>query len=419
MLASVSLTNFMAHRNLTVDLDPVFTVVRGPNRAGKSCIVRALDWALYGGGPSWSDDEDLMELLHQGADRAAVKVVWADGKIAERTRQGRRQELHLGDQVYTSGVADWPEEIAKYCGFQLVDLGGEREHVNLAFQDEPCFIIDWSPERVDKALGRMTGAEDLENATAETLKLQRAASDSQKRLAALIETLTGRLAAFEGLEEAAAICAEGEALVAESADAQTRHDQIAVLLAALDRLPVVGAEPLQAAAKALDEAHGLLDAAESASLVASRVDYVCEALEALPSQVPAIPLDTLEAAAGLLRQAEECERRAGAIEMALRTLPAPAPAAPDLSALADSVQVFRQLEQLEGEQSALDSLLSRLDALDDTLAEAAAGCEQAEQDAADADAGFQQALVDSGACPLCGQETKGLGHEETCAGGLE
>ena len=417
MVTSIHLLSFMAHPQLDIELDPLFTVLRGPNRAGKSCVVRALDWTLYGGGPSWSDDEDLMELLHQGADRAAVKICFADGKFVERSRQGRRQELHLGEQVYTSGVADWPEEIAKYCGFQLVDLGGEREHVNLAFQDEPCFIVDWSPERVDKALGRMTGAEDLENATAETLKLQRLASDSQKRLTVQIETLTERLAAFEGLEEAAAICAEGESLVVKATDAQIRHDQIAVLLTTLDRLPVVGVEPLQAAAKALDEAHGLLGAAESAELAASRVERVCEALEALPSRVPAIPLDTLETAAGLLRQAGECEQRAEAIELALRALPMPAPAAPDLSALADSVHVFRQLEQLEGRRLVLDALLSRLDTLEDALAEAAAGCERAEQDAAGAEAEFRQALVLAGKCPLCGADT--TMHEDGCRGGLE
>ena len=48
MLSKISLKNFRQHRELTIDLQPGFTALRGENEAGKSTVLEAILFALFG-----------------------------------------------------------------------------------------------------------------------------------------------------------------------------------------------------------------------------------------------------------------------------------------------------------------------------------------------------------------------------------
>lgn len=48
MISKISLKNFRQHRELTIDLQPGFTALRGENEAGKSTVLEAILFALFG-----------------------------------------------------------------------------------------------------------------------------------------------------------------------------------------------------------------------------------------------------------------------------------------------------------------------------------------------------------------------------------
>jgi len=48
MINSITLTNFKQHENLTINFGAGFTAIRGSNESGKSTLLQALAYALFG-----------------------------------------------------------------------------------------------------------------------------------------------------------------------------------------------------------------------------------------------------------------------------------------------------------------------------------------------------------------------------------
>ena len=67
-LISIELCNFRAHKHLEFTPDPEgITVIRGVNGAGKSTIIEALTWCLYGSGAKPADVVKNADLIRYGA----------------------------------------------------------------------------------------------------------------------------------------------------------------------------------------------------------------------------------------------------------------------------------------------------------------------------------------------------------------
>jgi hypothetical protein len=230
-ILSIRLEGFMAHADTTIELSPGSNLLRGPNRVGKSCTVRALDWLFFDRGPRWSEDPGRMELLHEGSGYARVTVVWDTGLVISRYRDAQSQELQIGRQKYTSGVRDWPKLITEATGIRRDELAsGVQEALNFGFQNDPVFLLGLPPEKVDQALGKLTGSGPLEAAIG-LARTDRTRADRAKK------------------------------------DAEARHGKLATEAAVLSALPAV--QQLVDSAKALEmqaDEHTRSSAAVSAAM---------------------------------------------------------------------------------------------------------------------------------------------------------
>jgi len=121
VIAEIQLKNFASYQGEhTIKLKPGLTVIVGENRdevttadsngSGKTNLVNAIPWALYGGTPSGLKGK---EAINRYADSCKVRVTFSNGLIVERA-QGKKHslqvidngELWAGDVAYIQGKLD-------------------------------------------------------------------------------------------------------------------------------------------------------------------------------------------------------------------------------------------------------------------------------------------------------------------------
>jgi len=97
----LSLTNFMCYRQATLDFAGIHVAcLTGENGAGKSALLDAITWAVWGRSRAKRDDE----LIHLGEDEMAVEFTFALGEQVYRVRRqrkgGKRGSTLLDFQVH-------------------------------------------------------------------------------------------------------------------------------------------------------------------------------------------------------------------------------------------------------------------------------------------------------------------------------
>ena len=100
----LSLTNFMCYRQAELDLAGIHVAcLAGANGAGKSALLDAITWALWGKSRAKRDDE----LIHLGEDEMVVELTFGLGeqnyRVLRRRKSGKRGSSLLDFQVQDDG----------------------------------------------------------------------------------------------------------------------------------------------------------------------------------------------------------------------------------------------------------------------------------------------------------------------------
>jgi exonuclease SbcC len=112
----LSLRNFMPYRDNvpTLDFTGIHTVsICGDNGNGKSAIVDAMTWALWGETRAKRDDD----LIHQGQNEMEVEFEFAIGKQNYRIIRKHSRPKHRG----ASGQSSLNFQIAAGSSFRAID----------------------------------------------------------------------------------------------------------------------------------------------------------------------------------------------------------------------------------------------------------------------------------------------------------
>jgi len=100
----LSLTNFMCYRHAVVDFSGIHVAcLSGDNGAGKSALLDAITWALWGKARARRDDE----LIHLGQDEMEVDLTFQLGpdlyRVVRKRKAGKRGRSLLDFQVQDNG----------------------------------------------------------------------------------------------------------------------------------------------------------------------------------------------------------------------------------------------------------------------------------------------------------------------------
>ena len=145
MLNRITLRNFQAHQDRTIEFDQTTTIV-GPSDKGKTAIVRALYW-LFFNRPARHD------FIRRGTTSCSVEVE-IDGRSIKRSK-GKQNVYEIdGEKLvgFSTRIPDPVQELAKI---------GE---VNFQLQHDPYYWIGMTGGQVYQQICKLTGLDRLTSA---------------------------------------------------------------------------------------------------------------------------------------------------------------------------------------------------------------------------------------------------------------
>jgi exonuclease SbcC len=220
MLERLVVTNFQAHDQLVIELDPHITTIVGPSDVGKSAVLRALRWLCLNQ-PSGDS------FVKQGSPVCWVKL-HVDGHVIVRKRGDKINAYKLDGNTFKSfGVGTVPVDIMSVLNLTDINFQG---------QIDPPFWFAETAGQVSKQLNQVVslGAIDA-TLSAASSELRRAHAEVELTESRLSEATHQRdeLAWVEGMDEALTAL---EAQQRELARIRTECDALAALLESLQDL---------------------------------------------------------------------------------------------------------------------------------------------------------------------------------------
>ncbi|MCY3801902.1 MAG: SMC family ATPase [Chloroflexi bacterium] len=286
-ITSVYLNNIKSYEEQHLDLSPGLTAISGENGAGKSTIVEAIGYALFGftGVP-------LAALMREGQTSAEIRVGYVsplDGREYESVRSLRKSRAgavsaapKLMDAEHGGPMAEGREEVDRFLrrtlgfGDSAVDLKSIFADVSGVPQGRLTADFIDTPQSRKSKFDPLLGTHDFRaafNALRKPLNLlDNRRSELEQTLAALEERLKDLPQVTQAIKEKTSTAAEVAALLDRAVDQLRKARAVTADLNArkesIDRLKAeisAGAQTLELHAEALDAAAARVSEAEKAA----------------------------------------------------------------------------------------------------------------------------------------------------------
>lgn len=173
-ITSVTLKNFQAHKDTTVQFDKGLNIIVGESNNGKTSILRGILWAI--------DNQPLgNDFIMAGENDCSVTINFSDGTYIERGRTvkdtGYYKIRYIDDngkyidQTYRGFTNAVPIEVANVHQMPKVNITKDIEtHLNVLSQLDGPFLLTESPLVKASAIGRITGTHIIDAAIKESNK---------------------------------------------------------------------------------------------------------------------------------------------------------------------------------------------------------------------------------------------------------
>lgn len=173
-ITSVTLKNFQAHKDTTVQFDKGLNIIVGESNNGKTSILRGILWAI--------DNQPLgNDFIMAGENDCSVTINFSDGTYIERGRTvkntGYYQIRYIDDngkyidQTYRGFTNAVPVEVSNVHQMPKVNITKDIEtHLNVLSQLDGPFLLTESPLVKASAIGRITGTHVIDAAIKESNK---------------------------------------------------------------------------------------------------------------------------------------------------------------------------------------------------------------------------------------------------------
>jgi predicted ATP-dependent endonuclease of OLD family len=195
-IKKLELKNFQAHKNTVIDFNDQFNCIVGPSRAGKSSVVRALNFLFF---DNWSD-----AYVRNGSTFTELVLHLDSGYIISRSKSGGSVVNKIivtnpdkTQQVYEKFGTDTPEPVRKILQIYPVKIDVDADvEVNVADQDHPPFLLSESGPTKTKYINRLTGSHVLDAAMRSVNKDKSSLLTEKSLISDNVEQLTSKLSRF-------------------------------------------------------------------------------------------------------------------------------------------------------------------------------------------------------------------------------
>jgi len=198
MIRKVTIENFQKHKYLELEFDEGFNCIAGPSNIGKSAVVRAIAFCLFG--RPWSSS-----WVRENSTYSIVTVEFNDGRKIVRKKGENVNEVvivHSDGKTdrFTSFGSEYPKEVQDFVGFTLHDLDS-LGNLNVSFQLDSPFFLSSPPQARVALLDRLTSLSRLKKALNDVNKEMRDLSVERSHLDKLLAEKESYLSRLSFVEE--------------------------------------------------------------------------------------------------------------------------------------------------------------------------------------------------------------------------
>jgi len=158
MIKEIHLTNFQSHKDTILELHENLNVIIGSSNSGKSSIVRALKFILFG---KWDPS-----FIKDGESISKVSIVLDNGYAIERVKGNKKNELNIifngTTKKYSGFGSTVPPEVIKIIGIVPLNLLDKEEFLNIAEQHDSIFLLTEGGSFRAKILSSISGLHILD-----------------------------------------------------------------------------------------------------------------------------------------------------------------------------------------------------------------------------------------------------------------
>lgn len=144
MLTKFKITNFQKHENLSLEFEQITTII-GKNGAGKSSVIRALDF-LFNNQPRGSS------FVRHGETECEVKAK-LDDHVIRRVKTAKTNEYFLDDQKFAAFGSDVPDSIKTFVNIN---------ELNLQKQLDAALWFHLSPLEISRKLNKIVNLDMID-----------------------------------------------------------------------------------------------------------------------------------------------------------------------------------------------------------------------------------------------------------------
>ena len=216
-ITRLRIKDFQNHRDTDIRLEEGINLITGSSDAGKSAILRALNAVLHNKWPRGNS------YVRRGATHTEITVEFSDGIEVKRlksealnavtvTRPTSEDDPAWANEERTTNYENFgrvlPPEILDALGSPPCDEEGDG--ISYAEQLAPYFLVSLNANQLPRAISRLTGISEIEEAVdllaSDKREAKRQADDYLKRVRDLevklepFSTLDARLDALTGLK---------------------------------------------------------------------------------------------------------------------------------------------------------------------------------------------------------------------------
>ena len=187
MIDTILLENFQAHEKTLLELDKGVNVIVGESDAGKSAILRAIYWTLFGR-PSGDS------IIRQGAkEPCRVKIKTSDGHEVIRVKGCGKNQYEVDGEVYKAFNKSVPEDVTNALNM---------DRLNFSLQLDPPFLFSMSGGEVAQYMNKLVDLEVITSSLSRVNQMVRKAEDNSRSLETSIEEKEVALSKMAWVDEA-------------------------------------------------------------------------------------------------------------------------------------------------------------------------------------------------------------------------
>ena len=196
-ITRVHIENFQDHQDTEIVLKPGINLIVGSSDAGKSAILRAINWVFHNQPRSTS-------FIRFGSDEARVSISFSDGTEVCRIKGKQRNAIIIEKTDGTNLVFEkigheLPPEAIEILGNPPID----ERHGPISYSEQmsPYFLVSLTPTEMPRSISELTGINDFEEAAQILGKKSRQANDQMKEGQKRLDRYAQDLISYVDLDE--------------------------------------------------------------------------------------------------------------------------------------------------------------------------------------------------------------------------